>query len=304
VDGFLNVLKPPGMTSHDVVGRLRRLTDQQRIGHTGTLDPDVPGVLAVGLGQAVRLNEYLLDADKAYRGELTLGLATDTADATGEVTATGDASTIGADALQAVLADFVGTYDQMPPMVSAVQVKGRRLYDLARTGQEVERPVKRVTIHRLEMVAFWPGERPRALFDVVCSKGTYVRTLCEDIGRRLGVPAHMSHLIRTRSGPFRLTEATTLQELATMPVLPLLPLLAALPDLPTLTIDDQQALAVKSGIMPEWAWFHRSADDTGMPELPSFAGLVADDGRLLALVERAADGRRPYRYAKVLSHGE
>lgn len=304
MDGFLNVLKPPGMTSHDVVGRLRRLAGQQRIGHTGTLDPDVPGVLAVGLGQAVRLNEYLLDADKAYRGELTLGIATDTADATGEVTAIGDASMIGAEALVAALAGFVGPYEQVPPMVSAVQVKGRRLYDLARTGQEVERPTKRVTIHRLEMVAFWPGERPRALFDVVCSKGTYVRTLCEDIGRRLGVPAHMSHLIRTRSGPFCLAEATTLQELATMPVLPLLPLLAALPDLPTLTIDDQQALAVKSGIVPEWAWFHRSANETGRPELPSFAGLVANDGRLLALVERASDVRHPYHYAKVLSHGE
>lgn len=300
MDGFLNVLKAPGMTSHDVVSRLRRITGEKRIGHTGTLDPDVPGVLAVGIGQAVRLNEYLLDADKAYRGELTLGVATTTADATGDVTATCDVTAINASHVQAALAAFVGTYEQLPPMVSAVQVKGRRLYDIARSGEEVERPSKRVTIHQLTLVEFFPGEHPRALFDVVCSKGTYVRTLCEDVGRRIGVPAHMSYLIRTRSGPFRLADAVSLQDLAVTPTLPLLPLLSALPGLPVFRVGAAQAAAVQSGIRPDWEWFAAEAGT----ELPAFAGLVDDTDRLLALVERATDDRRPYRYAKVLAHGE
>lgn len=299
MDGFLNILKPPGMTSHDVVNRIRRLSGERRVGHTGTLDPDVPGVLAVGIGQAVRLNEYLLDADKAYRAEITLGLSTSTGDAAGEITAAMPAGNISAHRLEAAMLSFVGTYEQLPPMVSATKVGGRRLYDLARSGIEIERPTKRVTIHSLSLLAFEGGDRPSALFDIVCSKGTYVRTLCEDIGKRLGVPAHMSFLVRTRSGPFRIEAAATLQDIAADLRGLLLPLTAAVPGLPLLTLQLEHSRSVRHGVLPEWDWF--AAPDFALPER---AGLVDGSGALLAVVERDSTGEHPYRYTKVLCHGE
>lgn len=298
MDGFLNVLKPPGMTSHDVVNEVRRIVGVRRVGHTGTLDPDVPGVLVVGIGQAVRLNEYLLDADKAYRCEITFGIATETGDATGEVTARQPAPGLAQGAVEGALRAFVGTYEQIPPMVSAVKVGGRRLYELARRGADVPREPRRVTIHALTLVSFSPGEYPRALFDVFCSKGTYVRALCEDIGRRLGVPAHMSYLVRTRSGPFRLEAARPLQEIAADVRRCLLPLTAALPDLPRLRLSAERAALVGRGVPPGREWFQ------GVGELPARAALIGPDGRLLAIVERDRGSGRPYRYAKVLCGGE
>jgi len=297
VDGFLNVLKPPGMTSHDVVNEVRRIVGVRRVGHTGTLDPDVPGVLVVGIGQAVRLNEYLLDADKAYRGEITFGIATETGDATGAVTARQPASALGRAAVEDALRAFVGTYEQVPPMLSAVKVGGRRLYELARRGADVPREPRSVTIHSLSLICFTPGEYPRALFDVVCSKGTYVRTLCEDIGRRLGVPAHMSHLVRTRSGPFTLEASRPLPEIAADVRRCLLPLTAALTTLPRLTIAAEIAGLVARGVPPRREWFF------GAGALPAKAALIGPDGSLLAIVERAAGGSRPYRYAKVFARG-
>lgn len=298
MDGFLNVLKPPGMTSHDVVNEVRRIAGVRRVGHTGTLDPDVPGVLVVGIGQAVRLNEYLLDADKAYRCEITFGVATETGDATGEVTERRPVPTLCRLAVENALETFIGTYEQVPPMVSAVKVGGRRLYELARRGAEVPRTPRPVTIHSLTLISFVPGEYPRALFDVVCSKGTYVRTFCEDIGARLGVPAHMSHLVRTRSGPFTLADAKTLPEIGVDVRGCLLPMIAALPNLPRLRVPAERAALIARGVLPERDWFGETA------ELPSKAALLGPEGRLLAIVERAGGGRRLYRYAKVFCQGE
>lgn len=286
------------MTSHDVVNRVRRITGERRVGHTGTLDPDVPGVLAVGIGQAVRLNEFLLDADKAYRAEIALGVSTATGDASGDVTAAQAAGHIGRSDVEAAMQAFTGTYEQMPPMISAVKIAGQRLYDIARTGREVERPPKRVTIHSLTMLEFLRGDEPRALFDVVCSKGTYVRTLCEDIGRHLGVPAHMAYLVRTRSGPFSLAAASPLQEIAADLGGHLLPLTAAVPDMPCLTVDDQHAARIPDGVLPGYHWFSYDPSD-----LPARAGLVDARGALLAVVARDPRGTHPYRYLKVLCHG-
>lgn len=298
MDGFLNVLKPPGMTSHDVVNRVRRICDERRVGHTGTLDPDVPGVLAVGIGQAVRLNEYLLDADKAYRAEITFGISTSTGDVSGDVTASEPAGHITGDRLAEAFQAFTGAIEQLPPMISAVKVKGRRLYDIARSGEEVERQLKRVVIHSLVLLEFRPGDRPSALFDVACSKGTYVRTLCEDIGQHLGVPAHMSYLVRTRSGPFGLAGAGTLQDMARDIGAHLLPMTSALPGLPCFVVAPEHAARIPDGVLPDWSWFA-----AGDPELPQRAGLTDGAGRLLAVVDRDPTGRIPYRYAKVLCHG-
>ena len=214
MDGILNFLKPPGMTSHDAVAWLRRLTGERRIGHAGTLDPAAAGVLVLCLGSAVRLTEFLLGSDKAYRAEVTFGATTSTQDSWGEVMAQADASGLTREALLGALAQFRGEIEQVPPMVSAVKVGGRRLYQLAREGVEVERQPRRVTISSLELVEFRPGARATAVFDVVCSKGTYIRTLCADLGRELGPGACLSFLLRTRSGSFHCALARTVEELA------------------------------------------------------------------------------------------
>lgn len=252
MDGVLNVLKPPGMTSHDVVAYLRRLLRERRVGHTGTLDPGAAGVLPVCLGRATRLAEYLAEAGKAYRAEVTFGIATDTLDAYGTETERRPVPELRAGDLLAVLPRFQGEIWQTPPMYSAVKVGGRRLYELARAGQEVERVPRQVTIHRLSLVAFRPGEFPVARLDVVCSKGTYIRTLAADLGAALGVPAHLSHLVRTGSGPFTLETAVTLEELAAHGAGPyLVPPARALAHLPRLILRDPRAArAVAHGRAP------------------------------------------------------
>lgn len=211
--GILPVYKPRGFTSHDIVARIRRLTGQKRVGHTGTLDPEVEGVLPICLGQATRVVEYIQELPKRYQGTFVLGMATDTQDQTGTVVAKEAVSSFDPARLSEVFQQFVGEIEQVPPMFSAVKVEGRRLYDLARRGQEIERPARKVMIYELTCTGFDAGEFPRIHFDVLCSKGTYVRTLCVDIGRAMGYPAHMASLIRTESGPFRLEDSYTLQEI-------------------------------------------------------------------------------------------
>ena len=202
------------MTSHDVVDDVRSLVGRRtKVGHGGTLDPAAAGVLVVCVGWATRLAEYLLQAAKRYRGEVTLGIGTDTQDAEGQVVARADAGSVLAAAAGRAGAGLVGEREMLPPMHSAVRVQGQRLYDLARAGQEAPRTPRPVTVYEAELVAFEAGERARLLFDVVCSKGTYVRTLAEDLGRALGVPAHLSFLVRTAVGPHRLRDAATLEEL-------------------------------------------------------------------------------------------
>lgn len=278
-DGFLNVLKPPGMTSHDVVGYLRRLFGVKRVGHAGTLDPGVPGVLPVGVGKATRLIEYLSEADKAYRAEVCFGAATDTQDDYGTVTAESSAAHLTEEAVRQALVDFVGPYRQIPPMMSAVKVGGKRLYDLARQGIDAVREPRIVQIRSVSVLRFSSGERPTALFDVVCSKGTYIRTLCADLGERLGTVAHMSYLVRTRSGPFALDAAITLERLEseTHRNKFLQPLTAALGNIPRVEVAAHFHQALRNGVAPR------------LPKEPAIqpgkVALVSTDGELLAMAE-------------------
>jgi len=212
LEGVLAVWKPAGWTSHDVVAKVRRLTRMRRIGHAGTLDPGVTGVLPLCLGRATRAVEYLQELPKAYDAVMRLGVATDTEDMTGAVTETADASHVTGEMVRETLARFTGEIEQVPPMYSAVKVGGRKLYELAREGKTVERAPRRVTIHSLELrFAELGGPEPRIGFSVVCSKGTYIRTLCVDIGRALGVPAAMESLVRTMSAGLRESDCLTLE---------------------------------------------------------------------------------------------
>ncbi len=251
MDGLLNILKPPGMTSHDVVGYLRRVLREKRVGHTGTLDPGVAGVLPICVGKATRLAEYVSGQGKSYRAEFIFGVGTDTQDGFGQVTAEMSADHLQEGYLRAVLPQFTGEILQVPPMVSAVKVGGKRLYELARAGQEVVRAARPVTVTRLELLTFRSGPRAMARFDIACSKGTYVRTLAADIGAALGVPAHLSHLVRTASGPFLLQDAALLEELAEGDASRyLVAPVAAVAHLPKLQLDARAVAGVAHGRAP------------------------------------------------------
>lgn len=214
LSGFLNVLKPPGMSSHDIIGFVRHRLGVRKVGHAGTLDPGAAGVLPVAVGRATRLIEYLEHADKSYRAELRLGIATDSGDTSGKVLEhLNHFEMPSRDAVEAVLAKFRGDITQVPPAHSAIKVGGRRAYELAREGKTVEIPERHVTIHALDLVRY-DAEKQRLLLDVTCSRGTYIRTLCIDIGRALGLPAVMTFLVRTRVGDFPLVDARTLEDLA------------------------------------------------------------------------------------------
>ena len=211
MDKIINILKPPNMTSHDVVGRLRRLTRIKRIGHTGTLDPMAAGVLPVCIGKSTKIIEYFEQDAKTYRCEMTLGASTDTEDAWGTVLETSELVPTE-EALRGAMMSFVGDIDQIPPMYSALKINGQKLYDLARQGKVVERQARRRTIHSIDIIDI-DLEKKTVLYDVKCSKGTYIRTLCHDIGVQLGCFAHMSFLMRTQSGQFSLANAITLEQL-------------------------------------------------------------------------------------------
>jgi tRNA pseudouridine55 synthase len=214
MDGILVIEKASGLTSHDVVAKVRRLLKIKRVGHTGTLDPKVTGVLPVCLGKGTRMVEYLQELPKEYEAQLTIGTSTDTEDQTGIPVERKEVSGLAATRIQQVLNSFAGQIEQVPPMYSAVKINGKRLYQLAREGKEVERKPRAVTIYEIEMLdANVAIVQPTVNFRVRCSKGTYIRTLCVDIGKALGYPAHMSHLIRTATGPFQRKDAVTLQEL-------------------------------------------------------------------------------------------
>ncbi|MTI82248.1 MAG: tRNA pseudouridine(55) synthase TruB [Firmicutes bacterium] len=213
--GVINVLKPPGMTSHDVVDLIRNIYKTKKVGHTGTLDPAATGVLPLCLGRATKLAQYITGSDKTYRAEITLGIATDTQDAAGEITSTKDASNITKEQFEKIMTSFRGEIDQLPPMASAIKIGGKKLYELQRQGKEIDRSLRKVYIYETKMVwsTGWGTRHPRALFDVTCSKGTYIRTICHDIGRKIGTGAHMSFLLRTSVGRFKINESRTLEEL-------------------------------------------------------------------------------------------
>ncbi|WP_127495790.1 tRNA pseudouridine(55) synthase TruB [Paenibacillus glycanilyticus] len=214
MDGIIAVWKPAGWTSHDVVAKVRRIVRMKRIGHAGTLDPMVTGVLPLCLGRSTRVVEYLQERPKAYEAVIQLGTATDTEDLTGTILEEQTGIKVTREQVLQVLQSFVGEIDQVPPMFSAVKVDGKRLYELAREGKTVERKSRKVTIHQIDLLdAVLDADKPRFTFSVICSKGTYIRTLCVDIGRALGVPAAMAELTRTMSGGITREQCVTIEEL-------------------------------------------------------------------------------------------
>jgi tRNA pseudouridine55 synthase len=243
-DGVLVVDKPCGPTSHDVVQTVRRAAGQSRVGHTGTLDPAATGVLVLCLGRATKLVQYLQAGTKTYAARMVLGVETASQDAQGDVVAERDASGIEEQRLCEVMRTLVGEIEQLPPMVSAVRVDGRRLHEAARAGEEVEREPRRVVVHDLVLEDFVPGERPEASFLVTCSAGTYVRTLAHDAGRALGVGGSLLALRRVANGPFTEAEAHPLDavreagERGDLEALTMSPLEAVRRALPTVSVDD------------------------------------------------------------------
>lgn len=239
-DGFAIVDKPAGMTSHDVVGRARKQLHERRIGHAGTLDPDATGVLLLGIGRATRLLQFLSGRDKTYVAEIELGRETDTLDAAGTVTATYDMRSVTADEVRAAARQFVGDLDQVPPMVSAIKIGGRRLHELAREGIEIERPPRRVHVERFVIDPI-PGDHLGYRAEIDCSSGTYVRSLAADLGRALGGGAHLRALRRTRVGQFSIDEASPLDALVVHPMI------VAMRGTPTVEVGESVEPMIRNG---------------------------------------------------------
>lgn len=272
IDGLVVVDKPAAWTSHDVVARCRKIFGQKRVGHAGTLDPDATGVLLVGLGAVTRLMRFLSPLPKSYTAELVLGVATSTLDSSGDVTGTWDMSSVALEEVRAVAATFVGDIEQVPPMVSAVQIGGRRLYDLARAGEEIEREPRPVTVYRYEVA---PTEASGVFaIDVECSSGTYVRTLAADVGTALGGGAHLRNLRRTAIGPFTAERAVPLENLSPDDVLPPA---GALPHLARVVADAEVDAAVGFGKVLD-------RDTLGLEGEGPWA-VLNRDGALLAVYE-------------------
>jgi len=211
LNGFINFLKPPGITSHDVVEIIRSSFPQTKVGHGGTLDPGAAGVLPILLGKATKLSAYLLNLPKLYRAELFLGITTDSDDSTGRVIDQKKAIPLNIEKIEEVFNTFVGEIYQTPPMFSAIKQKGKKLYEYARKGVTLHRNPRKVIIYLLKIIDYFPPER--ILLEVKCSKGTYVRTLCRQLGEALGFGGHMSFLLRKEVGNFLLSEAITFEDL-------------------------------------------------------------------------------------------
>ena len=210
IHGVINVYKEQGFTSHDVVAKLRGIVGQNKIGHTGTLDPDAVGVLPVCLGRATKLCDMLTDKDKVYEAVMLLGVETDTQDTTGQILKSSETDEITEEQVRAAVLDFVGDYNQVPPMYSALKINGKKLYELAREGKTVERAARRVQIFDIEILSI---ALPRVTMKVHCSKGTYIRTLCHDIGQKLGCGACMEKLTRTKVSRFEIKDSLTLAQI-------------------------------------------------------------------------------------------
>ncbi|MFZ9889835.1 MAG: tRNA pseudouridine(55) synthase TruB [Myxococcota bacterium] len=283
VDGVLLVDKPSGLTSHDVVGRLRRALRTRTVGHAGTLDPMATGLLVVLVGYYTRLSPYLTGADKAYDAEVTFGKSTTTDDAEGEVLETSETDRVTEAELRAALAGFRGRCVQVPPAYSAIQIAGERMYDKARRGESVEIPAREVTFHELECLGYEP---PRASLAVRCSKGTYIRSLARDLGQRMGVPAHLSGLRRTGSGAFRLADAVPLEDLLVADVAQrhLRRGLHALPGLTAVEVEEDLAKELLLGrpVLVPGASPLQDAHETCLAHIA---------GDVVALVTRLDDGR-------------
>jgi tRNA pseudouridine55 synthase len=285
-DGLVVVDKPAAHTSHDVVARMRKLYGQRRVGHAGTLDPDATGILLVGLGRATRLLRYLQEAGKSYRARVVFGVATDTLDASGAVLERAEMP-LEREQVERAARAFVGDIEQIPPMVSAIKIEGRKLYELARAGETIDRPARKVRVEAFVVEEFVDGPYPEATIRVDCSSGTYVRTLAADLGTALGGCAHLGELRRLRVGTFGLDEAHTIDELGADPAAFVLTPAAALRDLTEIVVDGEQQRAVAHG-----ATFAAPAL-LGDVAAPGPFSVVDERGELLAVYERRGAGVKP-----------
>ena len=276
VSGVLVVDKPVGLTSHDVVQIIRRGTNIRRAGHTGTLDPRASGVLVVLIGPAVRLSEYVSASDKRYQATIRLGSSTDTFDAEGRITSSASVDNISEEQFEEILEQYVGEIEQVPPPYSAIKIGGRKAYEMAREGEEVNLEPRVIQVYSLELLEWDP---PEAVVDVFCSSGTYVRSLANDLGNALGVGAHLVGLRRTKSGRFTLRDAVPMRRLQESFVAGdwykyLIPAAEALADWPMVELDGDQVELVRHG--------HRVAAESGST---GWARGVSEQGDLVALLE-------------------
>ena len=214
MDGILNINKPTGMTSHDVVAKVRKMLKQRRVGHAGTLDPAASGVLPICVGHATRVAEYLSESGKAYRATIIFGAVTDTCDSEGTITRTASTEDLTRATIEAILPAMLGHQMQVPPRYSAIKLQGQPAYKRARAGEDIALEPRPITIYRLEIIDWQPSPSPTLTLVVECSKGTYIRSLAYDLGETLGCGAYLGALVRTRSGPFALSESITLEQLA------------------------------------------------------------------------------------------
>lgn len=285
-EGVLVVDKPAGMTSHDVVDEVRKKFDTRKVGHAGTLDPDATGLLILGLGRATRLLDVVQAYPKRYRAEARFGVTTTTQDASGEVVDTRPAGALDADVIAAALESFQGEIDQIPPMVSAVKVGGERLYEKARRGEEIEREPRRVTVYSFDLLELTPGDEPTARFDVVCSAGTYVRTLVHDLGAVVGTGAHLTSLRRTEAAGFSEADAVALDAVGPGN---LLPPLHAVRWLPAVQVDAGGAELVGNGRPLELSRM-RGPEDAPQQDLEQgMLFSIVHEGDLLALYKVEGD---------------
>jgi tRNA pseudouridine55 synthase len=294
ISGALVIDKPVGMTSHDVVQAVRNGTSLRRAGHTGTLDPRASGVLVVLVGPAVRLSQYVSDSDKRYQAIIRLGGTTDTFDAEGKFTPSKDPLTVTEEEFNTALQTFVGEIEQVPPAHSAVKVGGRKAYEMARQGEEVELEPRKITVHHLEVLE-WTS--PEVVIDVHCSSGTYVRSLANDIGKKLGCGAYLVGLRRTKSGKFTLRDAIPLRKLQEAFTAGnwyqyLIPAAEALGDWPSIELSPDEVEAVRHG--------HRTKakeEDSIHPKVRA----ISTQGELVALMELSiqADGTKEWQPKKV-----
>ena len=287
LSGIINLKKEAGMTSHDAVFKLRKILKEKKIGHGGTLDPDVTGVLPIAVGKATRLIEYMQEEGKIYEGEITLGISTTTEDASGEVVEVTPVSPdLSQEMVDQAMAAFVGQIVQIPPMYSAVKVDGRKLYEYARAGQEVERPKRTIEISSFERTSplVAEGDLVSFTFRVKCGKGTYVRTLSVDLGAKLGYASHMSKLERTGSAGLTLDDALTLAEISDLVEKEdfsfLRPLELGIGDLPTVELTSEQVTEVSFG--------RRISLETDVDLLAAF-----HQDKLIAILERRDDLYKP-----------
>jgi tRNA pseudouridine55 synthase len=288
VFGFLNIDKPQGLTSHDVVARVRRVlqqaTGKKKVGHAGTLDPMATGVLVLCLGHATRLSEYAMNSTKQYRATVHLGIETDTYDTEGQIIAQTDASHISREQVETAFQPFIGDIQQVPPIYSAIKKDGKKLYELARKGQEIELESRSVSIHNITLEEWNP---PHFILDVTCGAGTYIRSLAHDIGENLAVGAHLSGLIRSRSGGFKLEDAVTLdtvlendnwQEFIVAPK-------DALSDWQTIDLSDEQSAEIQLGRFIE--------NDASLAD--TFVMAYMTNGHLLAVLENRGEKWKPHK---------